>query len=266
MGNRYRQLGVEMITNLKFHKYVAAGNDFVILDNWEQDLTLQHQQIVSLCDRRFGIGADGVLQLSPAEEADFTMTYFNADGSRGEMCGNGARALIKFALDQERISGSGTFSADDGLHEFTIDGDRISVEIRVPDEFHDWATPKAGCGFINTGVPHLIVPTADVHEEDLISLGNKMNSHPDHPEGINTNIVSRLGGLLEVRTWERGVNNETLACGTGATAVAIYAVQKWSLNWPVRLQFKGGILEVDFHDNRYWLTGSTALVFAGHIA
>ena len=251
---------------MKFYKYVAAGNDFVIFDNWDETLDLVQNDIVTICDRRFGVGADGVLLLSPSTDSDFTMTYYNADGSRGEMCGNGARALIKFALDLGKITGSGSFNADDGPHQFSVDGEQIFVEINVQGDLHDWSIPQAGCGFINTGVPHLVVPVEDTHSEDLTHLGEEMNRHEKHPQGINTNVVARLDNMLEVRTWERGVNTETLACGTGATATAIYAHEKWNMEYPVKLQFKGGILEVDFHDNRYWLTGSTALVFAGRIA
>ena len=255
-----------MIAGLNFHKYVAAGNDFVILDNIDDSIDLQHADIVQICDRRFGVGADGILLFSPAEEADFTMTYFNADGSRGEMCGNGARALVRFAADQGRISASGAFVADDGLHGFEIRDDRISVEIRVPGDLQEWSTPRSGCGFINTGVPHLVIPVEDTHAENLMTLGVQMNEHAAHPQGTNTNLVSRQGDILDVRTWERGVNTETLACGTGATAVAIFSRERWAMEWPVRLQFKGGFLEVDFRENRYWLTGSTALVFAGQFA
>ncbi|MCF7808036.1 MAG: diaminopimelate epimerase [Candidatus Marinimicrobia bacterium] len=251
---------------IKFDKYVAAGNDFIIFDNWDGRIDLAEKKIVEFCDRRFGIGADGVLLLSPSEDSEFRMNYFNADGSRGEMCGNGARALVKFAHSLEKIRSKGVFRADDGLHHFKVNDDQIFVEIKVTDELHDWTVPRAGCGFINTGVPHLIVPVPDADAEALIDLGEQMNAHKRHPAGTNTNIVSKSKDGLVVRTWERGVNTETLACGTGATAVAIYAHQTWGFKWPINLRFRGGILKVDFYDNRYWLTGSTALVFSGLIA
>lgn len=251
---------------IRFDKYVAAGNDFVIFNNWDDSIQFEKKQIIELCDRRFGIGADGVLLLTPAQDADFRMNYYNADGSRGEMCGNGARALVRFAHRSGIIETSGQFRADDGLHKFAIVNDNIFVEIRVDDSLHDWSIPFEKCGYINTGVPHLVVPVKDAEDEELLDLGKTMNAHDDHPEGTNTNIISKGPKGLRVRTWERGVNAETLACGTGATAAAIFAHQEWGVDWPVEMQFTGGVLKVDFRDNRYWLTGGTALVFAGHIA
>ena len=249
---------------IKFQKYVAAGNDFIVINNWDESLELTSAQIVSLCDRRFGIGADGVLLLSPDESSDFRMNYFNADGSRGEMCGNGARSLVMFARSNGKAGDSGTFLADDGLHDYQVKGEQIEVQILVNDELHPSAIPNAECGFINTGVPHLIIPVEDINTEELDSVGKTMNAHPNHPQGTNVNIVNRAAGITSVRTWERGVNMETLACGTGATAAAIYIHEKWKDAWPISLVFPGGILVVDYRSDQYWLQGPTGLVFDGH--
>ncbi len=251
---------------IQFHKYVATGNDFVIFDNWNNELDLSVDQIVALCDRRFGIGADGVLLLNADPEADFRMIYFNADGSRGEMCGNGARSLVKFAAALGKVGLSGQFIADDGAHKYNIIDDQVEVEILVNDQLHAWDIPRPGTGFINTGVPHLIIPTKNTAKEKLNLLGESMNAHVAHPQGTNVNIVEKTRDKLIVRTWERGVNMETLACGTGAAAVAIYANETWDLTWPVLLSFKGGDLKVNFHGNQYWLSGAAQLVFEGHIA
>ena len=250
---------------LNFSKYVAAGNDFVIMEDWSQTLDLRSPQIVALCDRRFGVGADGVLLLRPDPDADFRMLYYNADGSRGEMCGNGARSLVHFARSRGKALDQGRFQADDGFHQYSIGPEGIRVEIIVTDALHDWDVPQTGCGFINTGVPHLIVPAQGLQEFDLDSLGKQMNSHPAHPRGTNVNVVERLPQGLQVRTWERGVNTETLACGTGAAAVSIFAHAKWELPWPIELDFKGGRLRVDHRGNQYWLGGPVGLVFTGRI-
>ena len=255
-----------MTSPVKFYKYVGAGNDFVILEDWGGELDLSTSQIKSICDRRFGIGADGVLMLESHPEADFKMKYFNADGSRGEMCGNGARCLVRFADHKQRARTEGAFSADDGLHKYKISEAEIDVEILVGGELKDWDIPREGCGFIDTGVPHLVIPVPDAETFDLEPLGRQMNSHDAHPQGINVNIVEKESGSVKVRTWERGVNMETLACGTGAAASAIFAADKWAFKWPIRLTFPGGILEVDHRGNQYWLKGPAELVFEGHLS
>ncbi|MCF7921489.1 MAG: diaminopimelate epimerase [Candidatus Marinimicrobia bacterium] len=254
-----------MNKDLTFYKYVGAGNDFVIFESWNGELTLTPQQIIELCDRRFGIGADGVMLLQSHETADFRMNYYNADGSRGEMCGNGARCLVKFAHSQGKAKSQGTFSADDGIHHYRMAGDAIDVEIIVKGGLLDWHIPCSGCGFIDTGVPHLVIPVQDADAEDLDPLGWKMNQHEAHPQGTNVNIVEKLTDAIKVRTWERGVNMETLACGTGAAATAIYGHEKWKLPWPLRLYFPGGELEVDHRGNQYWLKGPAELVFTGRL-
>jgi diaminopimelate epimerase len=255
-----------MNRTVEFYKYVGAGNDFIILEDWDGNIQLSEGQIVSLCDRRFGIGADGIMLLQSHADANFKMNYYNADGSRGEMCGNGARCLVKFAEFRKKIPPRGSFLADDGIHSYAISEDLVDVEIIVNGDLQDWDTPKTGCGFIDTGVPHLIIPVHDAGSEDLDPLGRKMNALPIHPRGTNVNIVEKVSGSVKVRTWERGVNSETLACGTGATAAAIFAHEKWQLGWPVELSFPGGDLVVDYRGNQYWLKGPAQLVFKGHIS
>lgn len=251
---------------MDFYKYVGAGNDFVIFESWDEELLLSERQIIEICDRRFGIGADGVMILQSHPSADFKMNYYNADGSRGEMCGNGARCLVRFAEFRGRVGSSGIFSADDGVHHFKISEDFVDAEIIVNGHLNDWDVPRNGCGFIDTGVPHLVIPVSDVTLENLDPLGKEMNSHAAHPQGTNTNIVEQLADSLQVRTWERGVNMETLACGTGAAASAIFAHEKWMLEWPIKLSFPGGQLEVDHRGNQYWLKGPAQLVFKGQLS
>jgi len=174
---------------IDFYKYVGAGNDFIIFQGWDGTLELTSRQIVDLCDRRSGIGADGVMILQSHDSSDFKMNYFNADGSRGEMCGNGARCLVSFARLMGRVGSSGTFSADDGIHHFKILDDLIDVEIIVNGELGEWNIPRAGCGFIDTGVPHLIIPESDVSTVTLDPLGWEMNEHEAYPQGTNVNII-----------------------------------------------------------------------------
>ncbi len=255
-----------MNKELEFYKYVGAGNDFVVFESWDGALDLSRQQIIEICDRRFGIGSDGVMILEDHATEDFKMNYFNADGSRGEMCGNGARCLVSFAKLMGRVGSSGTFSADDGVHHYHIIDDVVDVEIRVNGHLEDWRIPAENCGFIDTGVPHLIIPVKDVDAENLDPLGQEMNSHEAHPLGTNVNIIEKMTNAIKVRTWERGVNMETLACGTGAAATAIYAQIKWGLNWPIQISFPGGELEVDQRGNQYWLKGPAELVFKGHLS
>ncbi|MCF7824514.1 MAG: diaminopimelate epimerase [Candidatus Marinimicrobia bacterium] len=249
----------------QFHKYVAVGNDFIIFNCWDSYFELDPAQLRSLCDRRFGIGADGVMLLGNAKDHDFRMHYYNADGSRGEMCGNGARALTKYAFTLGNIPSSGTFLADDGPHEYHIKDDQIEVEILVDDVLKEWDLPLPGSACINTGVPHLITVVESVDTVELDALGREMNSHAAHPEGTNLNVIERVRDKILVRTWERGVNMETLACGTGATAASIFANQRWGKSWPIILSFKGGDLRVDFRNDRYWLSGNAELVFIGQI-
>jgi len=255
-----------MTERLTFWKAVGAGNDFVVFDDWSERLSLTGAQIRDICNRRFGVGADGVMLLTPSPDADFRMNYFNADGSRGEMCGNGARCLVRFAAHLGRIGQAGQFVADDGLHAFRIHEHSIEVEIRVSGEVKAWHLPAEGAANINTGVPHLVVPVEGCRGFDLDPLGRRMHAHPDHPQGTNLNIVERTGDGLIVRTWERGVNQETLACGTGAVASALFAEKIWEMDWPVRLSFPGGVLEVDRRGNQYWLKGPAELVFEGQLS
>jgi len=251
--------------NGSFDKYVAVGNDFIVFDNRNEELTLSASRIRKLCDRRLGIGADGLLLLGRDDRADFRMHYYNADGSRGEMCGNGARSLIRFAADRKVAGRHGGFIADDGRHRFHLLEDGVQVEILVPGSLQSCDVPQPGCGLINTGVPHLLVPEMKTRVPDLDALGREMNRHPAFPEGTNVNLIRLEGDTVHVRTWERGVNAETLACGTGAVASAVFAVENWDRNWPVSLSFPGGKLVVDHGGDGYWLSGAAELVFRGHV-
>lgn len=261
---------------IKFTKYEGAGNDFILLDNRKGTFDPSAQIIARLCDRHFGIGADGLMTLTRNAELDCSMRYFNADGSEGEMCGNGARCFALFA-EHLGIGGSTKyFSAVDGLHTarlHRIDGQTGQIELgMIPvREIHS----GAGWWFLNTGVPHYVEFVDDLDTVDVARRGRAIRYDTARfPAGTNVNFVQITGeGTLRVRTYERGVEAETLACGTGVTAAAIvanFALQHDTLRYHIHVP--GGELEVAFHHTSgtenytdIHLTGPARRVFEGGI-
>jgi diaminopimelate epimerase len=267
---------------LAFTKMHGAGNDFVMLDNRTGQLRLTTEQITDLCHRRFGIGADGVLLLEKPEDAatqDARMVYFNADGSRAEMCGNGARCFTAFAL----AHGVGTpervrFLTDAGLITATVRGPSITIQMTAPHDLRLKQTIPVKAGnilvhHINTGVPHVVKFVDDVSKVDIRPEGAELRFHTEFkPKGANANFAQvQPDGLVRIRTYERGVEDETLACGTGVTATGILAHLVHGVKLPVHLQVAGGdILEVNFVRSGdtirdVTLTGPAKVVFAGEV-
>ena len=258
----------------EFTKYEGAGNDFILIDNRDGVFTPEAEAIARLCDRHFGIGADGVMTLARSAEIDCSMRYYNADGSEGEMCGNGARC---FALFAEHLGIGGEtkyFDAADGLHTARIRrskgpageielGMTAVREIRTGD----------GWWFLNTGVPHYVEFVDDLAATDVIGRGRIIRRDTARfPQGTNVNFVQITGdGTIRMRTYERGVENETLACGTGATAAAIvtaFARQPHTTDF--RITVPGGALAVRFSHEQgtqtytdIRLTGPARRVFEG---
>lgn len=257
--------------NYQFYKYEGCGNDFVIIDDRTNKLELSAEIIANLCDRRFGIGADGLLLLRAAPDYDFRMVYFNSDGSRATMCGNGARCLSAFAHKMGAVKTTGSFIADDGPHTteiIYIEGSETQVAISMKDATPDQYTPEYL--FINTGTPHYVLFVDDIKTADVISIGRKIRYNPEFaPVGTNVNFVQILPEGIIVRTYEKGVEDETLACGTGVTASAMAASLKTgSTSIPVKVM--GGNLHVSFDkkDNTFTnvvLTGPARLVYTGEI-
>ncbi|MCL2727068.1 MAG: diaminopimelate epimerase [Bacteroidales bacterium] len=265
---------------LHFYKYQGAGNDFVIVDGRTVMPQLSQKEIYYLCDRRFGIGADGLMVIGNAPDVDFTMRYYNANGKEGSMCGNGGRCLVAYAANGK--VGRYQFSAVDGLHHAEVRGHRGS-EALVCLGMND--VDKVHCSdndrfFMDTGSPHLVIFEPDIANLDARERGAFWRHHPDFaPGGTNVNFVEvEPDGKLFVRTFERGVEDETLACGTGVTASAIAAYMR-SLDKDIdesgkphdyAIRTLGGNLQVSFltkgalfYDVK--LTGPTTFVFEGEI-
>ena len=257
-----------------FHKYHGAGNDFILLDQrTEQVIDLADEGLIGLlCDRHFGIGADGLIALQTAADFDFEMKYYNADGREGSMCGNGGRCAVAFAHLIGIRKKQYRFLAVDGPHEAII-GENGWVELKMGDVRA--VETGAGFYFLNTGSPHYVRFVEDVNAVNVVEEGRRVRYNDRfRAEGTNVNFVVEEGHGIAVATYERGVEDETLSCGTGITASAIAAWLKkggqagGEARIPVRA--KGGNLEVRFRKTEQgfsdiWLCGPTQLVFEGKV-
>ena len=267
--------------NLHFHKMNGAGNDFVVIDNRSLDLNLSREQIAQLCNRQRGVGADGLLAVEPAENAaDFKFRYYNADGGEAEMCGNGARCFGKFTagLLGENIS-EVTFETIAGTLGAEILGDDVRIAMSDPFDL-EMDTPVVIDGLdypvysLNTGVPHAVVFVDDLQQIDVVKYGAALRYH-DHfsPNGTNANFVSvTTDSHIAIRTYERGVEGETLACGTGMVACALIHHLLTGASSPVKVDVAGGeTLEIGFGKTgetsfqNVTLTGPADHVFEGNV-
>jgi len=256
---------------IEFSKFQGTGNDFVILDNWNGKYgNLTKEQIRKICDRRFGIGADGLMLLNLKEGFDFAMQYYNADGKESTMCGNGGRCLVKFAYQQGLHKDSYTFLAADGPHEAEID---LNGWVRLRMKNVEGVEAGADHSLLNTGSPHFVKFVADVRGRDVREEGREIRySKPFAQDGINVNFVENLDDhTIYVRTYERGVEDETYSCGTGVTAAALMAFHNEIGFNQVDVQTLGGKLSVEFerdddsHYSNIWLVGPAVYVFKGEI-
>jgi diaminopimelate epimerase len=254
---------------IHFSKYQGTGNDFVIIDNRDGSISLSNQQIAFLCDRRFGVGADGLMLLGTATGYDFSMTYYNADGTEGSMCGNGGRCLVQFAHDNGIVQEHYSFIAIDGPHEARIHNNGW-VHLKMTDVK---AVEKGEDFFVtNTGSPHYIKMVNDLENQDVFNEGKSIRFNERFSkEGINVNFVEQQKEHLFVRTYERGVENETYSCGTGVTAAAITSYLHKEGEQEVPIQTLGGKLAVSFnnqgggHFNHIWLKGPGTFVYKASI-
>ena len=257
---------------LEFFKYQGTGNDFIIIDNRTQIFSKNNTNLVKfLCDRKFGIGADGLMLLEKPEIGgdDFKMVYFNADGNQSSMCGNGGRCLVAFANYLGIIKEEAQFTAIDGPHKATLKNDLVSLQMQNVTEIQ----MEGDDLFLDTGSPHHIEFTGMIDNLDVKKQGAAVRYNQKYKEkGTNVNFVEQISANeYKVRTYERGVEDETLSCGTGVTAVALAAyASNRALGEKVKLQTRGGELSVSFKkdDEGYkevWLTGPAIQVFKGEI-
>lgn len=256
---------------LLFYKYQGTGNDFILFDNRYGQINLTSEQIHTLCDRRFGIGADGLMLLELEPGLDFKMVYFNSDGNQSSMCGNGGRCIVAFAKHLKIIDDKTRFLAVDGIHEAVIEADgRVSLKMQDVKEMevgNDYF-------YLNTGSPHYVKQVESVEQYEVFNEGKKVrNNERFFEEGTNVNFIEKIDNHLFVRTFERGVEAETFSCGTGVTAAALVAGYKGISNSKNNCIIKtlGGILEVtfekvlDYNFYNIWLKGPAEMVFSGKV-
>ena len=254
---------------IEFYKYQGTGNDFIMIDDREKEFDLTDNDLIAaLCERRMGIGADGLILLREHDTLDFEMIYFNADGKQSSMCGNGGRCILSFAQMLELTENETTFMAIDGEHKGRLMDDGIYLQMQDVKKIEG-----VGDGLVlNTGSPHYIEMVDELEYIDINKQGRKIrNSATFKKEGINVNFVLD-SSELQVRTYERGVEAETLSCGTGVVATAIamhYAncIQETLVN----VKTRGGELTVSFEEfnggyRNIWLSGEASMVFAGEFA
>ena len=254
---------------LNFYKYQGTGNDFVMIDNRQHKFDKNDTKLIeNLCDRRFGIGADGLILLEDHDEYDFKMIYYNSDASQS-FCGNGARCAMAFAKHLGMISDEATFEAIDGKHYATISNDIVKLQMHDVKDIEKYENHV----FLNTGSPHHILFKENIDDFDIKIEGAKIRyGEPYNDAGTNVNFVKKISDpYFRVRTYERGVEDETLSCGTGVTAVAIamHYLNETENNL-VNLKVEGGELQVSFEVENdiyknIWLIGPAKLVFQGSI-
>lgn len=266
---------------IPFYKMTGGGNDFVLLDNRKGKIRADYSALAKkLCDRKFSIGADGLLALETAKDADFRMVYYNADGSRAEMCGNGARCIARFAYLHKAAPKKMDFMTDAGLIGAEIKTDTVKIKMSEPKGLRlDFPIKLDGkeinLSSLNTGVPHAVLMVSDIEKADVQAMGRQIRYHRDFaPAGTNVNFVKhRDNHSLTVRTYERGVEGETLACGTGVVASSLIAAAKSLVESPVACATRGGdVMNVYFKFNPkdgsfsdVYLEGPALVCFQGEV-
>ena len=256
---------------ISFSKYQGAGNDFILIDNRKEILVLDADQIAGLCNRHFGIGADGLILLQESNNYDFSMRYFNSDGNEASLCGNGGRCIVSFARHLGIIKKETAFWAVDGKHEAIVkssNGNVDIIDLKMKD-VSKWEMKDSDFIF-DTGSPHFVRVINNVDGIDMVAEGRKIRySYRFKDEGINVNFISLENRQIKIRTYERGVENETLACGTGAVASALAASFQY-IKSPVAIKAKGGKMKVHFTNDKNIFTdirleGPATFVFNGEI-
>lgn len=253
---------------LPFVKYHGAGNDFIIVDNTSGTIQLSNRQIAALCHRRFGIGADGLMLIEKSPEAPFYMRYFNSDGNESTMCGNGGRCISHYASALKIVGDNISFLGIDGMHhaEILTDG-RVKLKMKDVEK----VSINDGYTFLDTGSPHHVIFANKVNNLDVYSEGKAVRHSPLYPAGTNVDFVEVISTEhLFVRTFERGVEDETLSCGTGVVASAIASFANGNSSTHYHIDTLGGELEVTFRHQKgeffeVYLTGPVKFVFEGKL-
>jgi diaminopimelate epimerase len=253
---------------MQFYKYQGTGNDFVMIDNRSLFFEINNTAYINdICNRRFGVGADGLILLQHNTAGNIEMVYFNADGKQGSMCGNGGRCFVQFANDLNLFNTELVFDAVDGLHIAKIVNGLIELKMIDVTAIKKMESDY----FMNTGSPHFVRFVDNIHDLDVFNEGKAIRHSADFaPDGTNVNFAQFINGELWVRTFERGVEDETYSCGTGVTAAAI-AAQRIGLKSPIAIRTLGGKLKVSYtigdNDLRtdVYLIGPAKRVFVGEL-
>ena len=266
---------------IPFYKMSGSGNDFIIIDNrqpkfGEADLK---QLIVGACQRKMSAGADGLILVEDAQGVDFKWRYYNSDGSRAEMCGNGARCVSRFAYLEGIAGKTLSFSTDAGIISGTVNGKKVKIKMTDPTNLGDEASldlagTRLAYRSIDTGVPHVVIEVEDLEGVDVVGMGRKVRNHPAFaPNGTNVNFIRMENdGTLGIRTYERGVEGETLACGTGNVAAALISSLRHGLPSPVRLLTRSGeYLSIYFEKEsdtftEVYLEGDARVIYKGELS
>ncbi len=266
--------------SIPFYKMSGAGNDFIIIDNRRQivsdaDLT---NFISKICRRKISAGADGLILIEPSDTCDFRWRFFNSDGSPAEMCGNGARCAARFAYVNGIAGTTLSFETEAGVVSARIDNDRVKVKMPDPSNLKlsyrlELSDRSLDISSINTGVPHVVVMMAKIDDVDVVAVGREIRFHQTFaPAGTNANFVCRRKeNEIEIRTYERGVEDETLACGTGAIASAIVSACQFKINSPIDVKTRSGeYLRIHFNakDRQFddiYMEGDARIIYTGDL-
>lgn len=253
---------------INFTKYEGNGNDFIIIDDRKEEFSEDNVLMISkLCDRKFGIGADGLILLRKHKTHDFQMIYFNSDGNESSMCGNGGRCLVSFALQLDINLKTNSFLAIDGVHKFKVVDNEIYLKMNDVKDI----VVMNGHNFLNTGSPHVVQIVENVDEINVYEQGKKIRRQFQEMNGVNVNFISFNNDIIKCRTFERGVENETLSCGTGVVAVALYLFKEKKIkDNKIIVSTNGGSLLVSFKNDgnsfhEIWLKGDINKIFDGLI-
>jgi len=263
---------------LTFSKMSGAGNDFIVFNNLQGEIRLTARDIQKLCERRTGVGADGVLALEASDTADFRMRYYNADGLEADMCGNGARCIARYASSIGIVDKSLTIATRDGILNAVVADEQVTLGMPDPHDMRLGLTLKLSAtnntitgAHINTGVAHFVTWVPDLDSVAIELSGKEIRAHPEFaPEGVNANFVAvKEPGLISLRTYERGVEAETLACGTGAVAAALLTALRENWNTSIGVNVRSNdLLTIGFQRDKdtfknITLTGPAVFVFEG---